>query len=74
MSHKNSTHTFVRGKPRPLKMQCACASVCARRCCEQRAAIGNYAAENGNAAAVKKFKGDFDGQLYRRKYNLAIES
>ena len=29
MSHKNSTHTFVRGKPRPLKMQCACASACA---------------------------------------------
>ena len=25
---------------------------------EQRATIGQYAAENGNAAAVKKFKGD----------------
>ena len=25
MSHKYSTHTFVRGKPRPLKMPCACA-------------------------------------------------
>ena len=32
---------------------------------EQRAAMGNfeYAAENGNAAAIKKFKGDIDGQL-----------
>ena len=28
MSHKNSTHTFVRGKPHPLKMQCACAGAC----------------------------------------------
>ena len=30
---------------------------------EQRATIGKYATENGNAAAVKKFKGDFDGGL-----------
>ena len=30
---------------------------------EQRAAIRKYAAENGNAAAVKKFKGSFNGQL-----------
>ena len=30
---------------------------------EQRATIGKYAAENGNAVAVKKFKDDFDGGL-----------
>ena len=30
---------------------------------ERRAAIGKYAAENGNSATVKKFQGDFDGQL-----------
>ena len=42
---------------------------------EQRAAIGKYAAEHSNAAALKKFKGDFDGQLgestvqlFKRKY------
>ena len=30
---------------------------------EQRAAIRKYVAEYSNAAAVKKFKGSFDGQL-----------
>lgn len=42
---------------------------------EQCAAIGKYAAEHSNAAAVKTFKGDFDGQLgentvqlFKRKY------
>ena len=30
---------------------------------EQRATIGQYAAENGNTAAVKKFKGDLDNSL-----------
>ena len=30
---------------------------------EQRAQIGKYAAENGNTAAVKRFKDDYDGQL-----------
>ena len=41
---------------------------------EQRAAMGKYAAENGNAAAVKKFKSDFDGQLYRRKYSSTVQT
>ena len=42
---------------------------------EQRATIGQYAAENGNAAAVKKFKGDFDNglgegtvRLFKKRY------
>ena len=30
---------------------------------EQRAAIGRYASEHGNNAAVKKFKGEFEGCL-----------
>ena len=30
---------------------------------EQRATIGQYTAKNGNATAVKKFKGDFDNGL-----------
>ena len=30
---------------------------------EQHAQIGKYAAENGNTAAVKRFKVDYDGQL-----------
>ena len=30
---------------------------------EQRATIGRYAARNGNSAAVKKFKEDFDSRL-----------
>ena len=30
---------------------------------KQQAAIGKYTAENDNSAAVKKFKGNFDGQL-----------
>ena len=32
MSHKNSTHAFVRGKPCRLKMQCACADACSCVC------------------------------------------
>lgn len=42
---------------------------------EQRAAIGRYAAEHSNAAAVKKFKGDFEHglgestvRLFKKKY------
>ena len=42
---------------------------------EQRATIGQYAAENSNAAAVKKFKQDFDGglgestvRLFKKRY------
>ena len=42
---------------------------------EHRATIGQYAAENGNAAAVKKFKGDFDHglgestvRLFKKRY------
>ena len=46
---------------------------------EQRAAIGKYAAENGNAAAIKKFKGDFDRKLgestvhlFKQKYHQEL--
>ena len=42
---------------------------------EQHAQIGKYAAENGNTAAVKRFKDDYDGQLgestvglFKKKY------
>ena len=43
---------------------------------EQRATIGKYASEHGNAAAVKKFKADFEGtqlgestvRLFKKRY------
>ena len=43
---------------------------------EQRVAIGKYASENWNAAAVKKFKNDFEGgklgestvRLFKKRY------
>ena len=42
---------------------------------EQRATIGQYAADDGNAAAVKKFKGGFDNglgestvRLFKKRY------
>ena len=37
---------------------------------EHRAAIGRYAAEHSNAAAVKKFKGDFEHSLGERTVHL----
>ena len=36
---------------------------------EQRATIGQYAAVSGNAAAVKKFREEFDGRLGESRVN-----
>ena len=36
---------------------------------EQRATIGKYTSEHGNAAAVKKFKADFDGGQLGERIN-----
>ena len=49
---------------------------------EQRATIGKYASEHGNAAAVKKFKADFDGgqlgestvRLFKKRYIEELKS
>ena len=46
----------------------------------QRAAIGRYAAEHSNTAAVKKFKGDFEGglgestvRLFKKRYLIELD-
>ena len=41
---------------------------------KQRATIGKYAAESGNAAAVKMFKAEFDGEIGESTVHLFKQS